>query len=466
MSGNVTGAPQRNPLFKAGYACLLAALLLGGLGTWIIHRSARAIDENLAAVEQGWLMRAGVEQVRTLLQQLEIAERGFMLTRNRAYLDPLPSTIKAVDEAIANIRELARSQEGYDELIRGIATQAGVRMRDAEKTLALADLKTADLTAEFARTRPAAREGDALDALITRIDAQLEAMRQAKAAERDALQSNARWAVFMLLAVNALLIGAGVYTLLHERGRRQREAADREAQRRVLEQSANERAAELRDLAIHLQDSQEIERHRLATELREKLGSKLAAIKVDLSTAAHEVAARGDATTEPRLTRALAALDEAIKVKRRIIENLRPVLVDHFSYAAAFRECCDQFTERSGCVCNLSLPEREIRLGEQHSLALYRVLQDALDNVARHASATQVDVVMRRLEFGVEMVIADNGGGIEPAQQHHHLSHGLIGMRERMRALEGSFEIDSAPGRGTRLIFRLPRDRTVTHLRE
>ncbi|MDX2218056.1 MAG: ATP-binding protein [Burkholderiales bacterium] len=464
MSGTDKDAPPRNPFFMAGIVCLAAALLLGGLAAWISHHSARGIAENLATIERGRLMQAGVEQVRSLLQQLEIAQRGFMITRDRAYLEPLPRTIKAVDAAVTNIRTQARSLEGYDDLVRGIAAQAGVRTRDAEKILALADLKTADLTAEFARTRSASTEGNTLDAFITRIEAQLETMRAAKAAERDALGARARGAVFLLLALIVLLVGAGAYALRHDRQRRQREAADRDAQRRTLEQSANERAAELRGFAIHLQDSQEIERHRLASELREKLGSPLAAIKLDVSAAANEAAARADEPAQTRLARAHAALDEAIKVKRHIIDNLRPVLADHFSYAAAFRECCGQFTERSGCVCNLSLPDREIRLGEQHSLALYRVLQDALDNVARHASATQVDVVLRRLEFGVEMVIADNGAGIEPATQQHPLSHGLIGMRERMRALEGSFEIDSAPGRGTQLTFRLPRDRTVTHL--
>ncbi|MBL8517237.1 MAG: CHASE3 domain-containing protein [Betaproteobacteria bacterium] len=464
MSRNDLDALYRSLLSRAGLALLAVLLVLNGLGLFAGHRAAKTLDETQAAAAQARLIMVSLERLRSQLLRLESAQRGFLLTRDRAYLQPFPKDIKAIDDGVANIRKLTRDRDGYDDLLKGIDTVARDKIADAEKTVALADFKSFDLAADLVRANAGKQLMAILDLNIARINELEEGVRAAKLAERQALEAKVRWGFVALFVVNALLILAGAYTILIEFRRRQREQADLAAQRGALERAVNERTAALRELSIHLQDLQETECHRLARELHDELGGTLSAIKLDLNMAANEAAVRADEKAHGKLTRALTALDEAIKVKRRIIEDLRPTLIDNLDYAAAFRGHCGQFTERTGCVCNLSLPEREIRLGEQHSIALYRVLQESLTNIAKYAQATQVDIVMRRRDSGVEMTITDNGVGMEPGTQHQPTSHGLIGMRERMRALEGGFEIDAAPGRGTRLIFWLPRDRTVTQM--
>lgn len=451
-------------LSRAGLALLLALLLLNGFGLYVIHRGADAMEKSLAVASQARQTMVSVEKLRTDLYQLLATKRAFLLTRDRENLVPFRRVAQQVRIEIADIRKLTAGRPQYKDLVSDMAVIVADKLTDLEKTITLADFTSFEAAIDYMRGGSSERLMEYLDVSIDRIGKLEDQVRLASLAERENLLAGLRIGVTALFAINFMLIIAGAYTIFLEFRRRQRALEDMARSKEALQQAVRQSTAELRELSIHLQDVQESERHRLARELHDELGGTLSAIKLDVNMAAGQPAVQADEKTHSRLSRAAKALDEAIKVKRRIIEDLRPTLIDNLGYAAAFRWHCGQFTDRTGCQCNLSLPEREIRLGEVHSIALFRVMQEALTNVAKYAKATQVDITMRRIEAGVEMVIADNGIGIEEGRQHHATSHGLIGMRERMTALEGSFEIDSGPGRGTRLIFRLPRDRTITNV--
>lgn len=448
-------------LSPAGMVLLCLLLLLNGAGMYAVNRGATAMEDSLALATQARLTMVSVERLRVMLYQMLAAKRGFLLSRDRAYLVPFDRNMKQVRQELAHLQKITEGRPQYRELVDGIAEVVSDKLKDLEKTIALAEATSFEAAIEYMRGGSSERLMEYLDTNIDRI-AQLEdRVRRARLSDREQQLDALKLGLAALFGINLLLILAGAYTIVQDRRRRQQTIVDLAASRELLADAVRQSTAELRELSVHLQHVQESERHRLARELHDELGGTLSAIKLDISMASSAPAVAADEKAAGRLARALKAMDEAIRVKRRIIEDLRPTLIDNLGYAAAFRWHCGQFTERTGCQCKLDLPEREIRLGEEHSIALYRVLQESLTNVAKYAQASTVEIEMRRIETGVEMTIVDNGVGMEEGRQHHATSHGLIGMRERMASLGGSFAIQSAPGKGTRLVFRLPMDKSI-----
>jgi signal transduction histidine kinase len=149
------------------------------------------------------------------------------------------------------------------------------------------------------------------------------------------------------------------------------------------------------------------------------------------------------------MQRVNAALDDAITVKRRIIEELRPTLLDNLGIGAALRWQCEQFTKRTGCRCEPQLAEHDLQLSPELSIAIYRIVQEALTNVTKYAKANSVQVQLDRDGPRWHLRVHDDGVGLDIAKQHHPTSHGLISIRERVRALGGELRISGGPGMGT-----------------
>jgi hypothetical protein len=199
------------------------------------------------------------------------------------------------------------------------------------------------------------------------------------------------------------------------------------------------RQQQLRELSRFLEQVREEEKQRVARELHDELGGTLTAAKIDLQLIGDRL--QSDAAISTRIHRVNAALDDAIAVKRRIIEDLRPTLLDNLGIGAALRWQCDQFTKRTGCVCKTVLAERELQLPPELSIAVYRIVQEALTNVAKYAKAKSVEVDLRREGGRWHLRVHDDGVGLDLAKQHHPTSHGLISIRERVRALGGELRI-------------------------
>ena len=141
---------------------------------------------------------------------------------------------------------------------------------------------------------------------------------------------------------------------------------------------------------------------------------------------------------------------------RRLIEDLRPTLLDNLGFEAALRAMTELFSERTGCRCLISLPAGELNLTSAQSTALYRVCQEALTNVLKYAKATHVTITLTSDGKRWALLLADDGVGLEATKQHRAMSHGLLGMRERMVALGGSFDVRGPAGHGTTLTAKFP----------
>ena len=216
---------------------------------------------------------------------------------------------------------------------------------------------------------------------------------------------------------------------------------------------------ELRALAARLQAAREEERTQLAREIHDELSGTLTALKMDLSLLPDRAAKDHNLFLE-KLGSMSGLIDRTLARVHTIVTELRPVVLDKFGLVAAIEWQTGEFQDRSGIACETHLPTEEIPLDPERSTAVFRILQEALTNVARHANATKV-VVDLRSEAGILILaVRDNGKGIDEKVIHAPNSIGLIGMRERALSFGGATEITALPGGGTLVSMRIPQNKT------
>jgi signal transduction histidine kinase len=222
-------------------------------------------------------------------------------------------------------------------------------------------------------------------------------------------------------------------------------------------ESLDERAAELSELAANLQTMAESEKILLARQLHDELGGALVGAKMDLSWLRRRIGST-DPDIIARWDRLERALETGIAFKRRMVEQLRPTLLDNLGFYAAARWLVEESCTEAGLECELDLPLPEPLLSKEVGIALFRILQESLRNVARHAGASRVTikVLADRHEQSVSLLVTDDGMGISPDRLKTLGSHGLGSMRHRICAIGGQFRVRSIPGQGTEIAVMAP----------
>jgi PAS domain S-box-containing protein len=230
--------------------------------------------------------------------------------------------------------------------------------------------------------------------------------------------------------------------------------------RKAAEEALSRSEEQLRALTTRLQQAREEEAMRIARELHDQLGRCLTAMKMDVDGIERGLAgavAEADlgALTE-KVRRMNETLDETVYTVRRIAAELRPAVLDDLGLAAAIEWQARDFQRRSGVSCVVRAPEEDLPLSRDQATALFRIFQESLTNVARHAKATKVWVNLSKEEGAVVLQIEDDGVGISSARLAEHHSLGLLGMRERIAAFSGEIEFAGMPGQGTAVVVRMP----------
>lgn len=229
------------------------------------------------------------------------------------------------------------------------------------------------------------------------------------------------------------------------------------AERRNAEDELRSSRQKLRELTGHLQEVREKERTRIAREIHDELGQALTAIKIDLT----RMLTRLDQPAtqlRPGIEDVIKIVDSATNTARAISENLRPGMLDLLGLGPAIEHHVQRFSEATGLRCSLQL-DNEGELGGTGNVATaaFRIMQEALTNVARHAHASQVDVSVRDTGSMLMVSVQDNGTGMSPSPAGTQRGHyGLLGMSERCQLLGGTLSIESRLGAGTRVIAQLP----------
>jgi len=211
---------------------------------------------------------------------------------------------------------------------------------------------------------------------------------------------------------------------------------------------------ELSTFAAEAHALREGEKSRVARELHDELAQALTALKMDTIWLRDNAVAQPDKAVA-KLAEMVSMLDTTVAATRRIAADLRPLLLDDLGLAPAIEWLAHTFTQRTGVPCEVSVDE-ELELQEPHATAVFRIVQESLANVGKHARATEVAVVIARNGSSLMLEVRDNGQGFATDAPRKPHSLGLMGLRERAHLLKGSVAIDSRPGKGTRVQVRIP----------
>jgi signal transduction histidine kinase len=218
-----------------------------------------------------------------------------------------------------------------------------------------------------------------------------------------------------------------------------------------------ERAARkrLRNLAGYLEAARERERTYIAREIHDEFGQALTALKMDLAWLAKRLPADQD-RLRTKVGSMSDLVDSSIHMVRRIATDLRPGVLDHLGLVASIEWQAQEFAKRAGFDCQLLLTDKDLTLDEDLLTTVFRIFQETLTNVVRHAGATRVRVVLREDADELVLIVQDNGKGMTESQITRSKSLGLIGMQERARSWGGRVIFQATPGRGTTVTVRVP----------
>lgn len=399
---------------------------------------------------------ARVVDVYQLYMNAESGYRAYLLTGDPRYLESLHAAVARVDGIT---RELVDAYQGKDEQVGAAMRELGVvaaqRLAQMEFTVAAYQQQgpaVAHRLANQSKRHELVARFRELAGIVRDYERGLM-NRSLDRWERDLTRAGRLNLSTLLLGF--LLTAIAAAALARNQRQREETAAELKRQHDELKAQFDAQAAELNQLARHLQHVQEEERARLSRGLHDELGGVLLAARMDV-TWMQKHAAGDDAAVQQRLERLRQVLDQGIELKRRVVEELRPTLLDTMGLLAALRWQSEETCRRADLRCTERFPEDEPQFNRAGAIALFRVVQEALANVAKHAKASEVDIGLELTDGEVVVTVRDNGSGAAQAALSRPRSHGISGIRHRIQVLGGRLDITSEPGRGTTVRATVP----------
>jgi signal transduction histidine kinase len=379
-------------------------------------------------------------QLEKTVLEAQTAQRGYLLSRKNDYLAPFQKSVEAIRPLQREVLDLAYQDKAVRDRLTELSQLIALKLADMERSIKVA---SAD---EFERTL-AVLEGEEGRQLTEKIRAGFAdlnnlASRQMEtntARYQDSMETS-RSAILTAVGLNVVLIATLALVLIREHRRTREETRVQSNVAERLESEVEKRTGELSSLSAFLQTNSEREKAALARELHDELGGILTPAKMDLAWLQGRLG--GDPEYGERMNRLSKLIDQGIDLKRRIIENLRPSLLDHLGLASALQWYADEACKAANLECTLHIAEGLERMPADLEIALYRVVQESITNVVKHARAKKVDLIVERTPKGLKVVVSDDGVGIADLETAKKMSHGLAGMSHRVRSVHGSI-----PGR-------------------
>jgi PAS domain S-box-containing protein len=233
-------------------------------------------------------------------------------------------------------------------------------------------------------------------------------------------------------------------------------------ERKKAEELLSQSYQDIRQLASHLQDVREEERAGIAREIHDELGQQLTGLKMDISWIGKRKLIEGDEELKQKTISIMSLLDTTIKTVRRIATDLRPSILDDLGLVAAIEWQSQEFERRSGIRTEFNSSIEEFKHSSTIAIGLFRICQESLTNVARHAAATRIRISLQEEENEyILLKIEDNGKGFDIRGTGEKKTLGLLGMKERALMMGGEFRIESEPGKGTTLFVTVPITKTL-----
>lgn len=424
-------------------ACITLLLLNA---TLLAVNTAGTMDSN-RQYARSYEIKRSLTAFQSTIANLESGQRGFLLTGQTAYLEPYLRAARGWRAEIERLRTLVAQSSSFgesgrlhdlDELESLTQTAVGRLEHTIARNGQLDSSGKTDLAATDWATAGTDRVRILVERLMKQEDTRIEALRGEVVHD---MWLTVGIAVFTTALTVAVLIGLQILLRRYVAARAQAEGALRQANDH-LNRQVEERTADLSELSQHLIRISEEEKANIARELHDTLGSNLTAINMDLNWIGKRLPPEQPELRE-RLQRSLQMLADTVELKHEVIEGLRPSHLDNLGLGYAMRSHCREFTRRTGLPCDASISEDFDDLDPAWSIALYRIAQEALTNVTRHARATSVRLHLDREPAGVRLRIIDDGIGMPAGTRSRSASHGLIGMRERIRQVGGVIHFSS-----------------------
>jgi len=225
--------------------------------------------------------------------------------------------------------------------------------------------------------------------------------------------------------------------------------------RKRVEEELKSSRQQLRDLSVRLQTILEEERSRISREIHDELGQQLTILKMELSYLGKQLLQKED-SVEERIESMGALVDTTIKTVRKISTEMRPWVLDDLGLTAAIEWQVEEFKSRTGLRCRFTPRPEEIPLDPGRSPTVFRIFQETLTNIVRHAGADEIAIRLEKRDDHLLLEVRDNGRGITEAEIANSKSLGLLGIRERALLWGGSVQIRGTPAKGTEVLVKIP----------
>jgi signal transduction histidine kinase len=437
---------------------LLTLLVTAAISMIVLAISELAFTEIEAsrhAAHQVSEARSDLQMLREALVQAETSQRGFLITADERYLAPFERSVDQARAAVSELERLAAVLPGLREPLKQIEPMIDQKVDEMRLTVHYTRQGDRIGAIQVLVTGQGLTLMQGISQRSTDLLKQLDALNDIRTEDINRIFMMQRIGVGLIVLLNLVFLAIlGVRTVRHFYEREQHRAElTRQAQE--LERTVAERTEELSSLSTYLQTSTEREKTRLARDLHDELGGILTAAKIDASWI-EGFAATADPEVQQRMQRLSASLDEAVEVKRRVIENLRPSLLDHLGLAAAVEWHVQETCQKAGIACEVDVPEvLQPVPPPEVAIAIYRIVQESLTNIVKYAQARTVWVDLQQEPGWLTVRVTDDGIGIADFEPQH-LTHGIAGMRQRARSLGGDFRLQTAPGEGTTVTARFP----------
>lgn len=443
------------------YLALPPALLIGFLIGLFFLAAAWQSRLKLANehMHRSQLREQALNEFAGLITDAESAQRGYLLTGEGAYLIPYAAAVAKVSRALDRLHAVYGADQGGNEL-QQLRAMANKELAELEDGVALSRKRGDVSAATIVGTDVRKRTVDVIDGIIATM--RKEAAAQAAAADtewqRDFRLS--RWLSTAGAILNIGLVLLAIRLVYSEMRRRARQSAALREQKLQLEKEVAARTRELTALSTHLQGVSEQEKSALSRELHDELGGLLVAARMDLSWLQQRMPT-ADPAIEQRFKRIHDSLSAGVDLKRRVVEELRPTLLDNMGLFTALRWQFKETCRRTGLRCTEVIPELEMKFNPDAAIGVFRIAQEALTNILKHAEARSADLSITIASDTFTLRISDDGKGIPSAAPATSTSHGLASMRHRIAGLGGIGEVRRGDPGGTIVTVSIPLSRML-----
>ncbi len=440
------GAIVKRSPFIFPLACIAtAAMMFVSEGSY--WQSVDALNE----IGERQTARVALVGLAQSILDAETGQRGYLLTDRKEYLEPYARSLQQIDDAFRLLERHYSAEPAHATTLARLRGLTVAKLAELAKSIALHQSGQVQAARELVLDDLGKQEMEAIRSAGASL---LAAETTSVAASRDGLYKTmmlSRIGVAALTAISLL----GLYFFLRQTATLQSQEVELKRLAKVdhdrLGREVRERTAELTELTHHLQTAREDERHRLARNLHDDLGSLLTSAKLDAARIKPRIATKAPEALE-LLAHLVGTLNSSVALGRRIIEDLRPSALVNLGLLPTLEILAREFTAQSGVPVATALEPVTLQPGTE--LMVYRLVQEAFTNISKYAKAHQVWLSVQMRAQVLEVCVRDDGVGFS-AHAQPGSRYGLLGMRYRVQAEGGRLEITSHPGQGTQLLARI-----------